>query len=662
MKKHKKVWLLRPFMALAVLLAVLLLAVAYLYHWVLCACLAPVVALLLGYMFYRYFRVHREIYRLLKNMGQHLNASHHQSMFDLPMPAVVVSQRREIIWYNDAFRKVLSEDDLYGAYLNRITFHSLEEIRRHQGEIISYRNRHYKVYIVSSGSDEEDQKLMHLLYFIDVTELHNTSLRFQATRPVVMDILLDSYEEIVKNARESEKTQILSEVNRLLEQYIGKTTGFIIRLHRDRYMAIIEQQHFDKMLEERFSILDETRNILTTERVPITLSIGVGYQADTLEENEQDARQALDMALGRGGDQVALKIEGGFKFYGGASKGVEKRTKVKSRIVASAMRELIENSDQVLVMGHKFADLDAVGAAIGMARACQCLGKDVHIVLDYQKCLAKPLVDYYRKFEQDDLFRTPREALSSMRRGTLLFVVDTHSPHFVEDTDIYRACKNVVVIDHHRKMVDYIDHAVIFYHEPYASSASELVTELVQYLGNHIVLAHYHAEALLAGIMLDTKNFIMKTGVRTFEAAAYLKKLGADTIEVRKLFASSMDSYQSKTKLVASAEVYNRCAIATSDLPTDDIRVVAAQAADDLLGIDGVDASFVLYEQEDTVNISARSMGEINVQVIMEALGGGGHLTMAAAQIGDSDIPKVKQLLLNTIDDYYTARRKAPDA
>ena len=661
MKKHKKVWLMRPFLVLAAVLGALALAAAYLCHWVLCAILAPVVALILGYMLYRYFRLHREIYRLLKNMGQHLNAAHHQSMFDLPMPAVVVSQRREIIWYNDAFRQVLSADDLYGAYLNRITFHSLEEIRRHQGEIISYRDRHYKVYIVSSDG-EADEEPMHLLYFIDVTELHNTALRFAATRPVVMDILLDSYEEIVKNARESEKTQILSEVNRLLEQYIGRTTGFIIRLHRDRYMAIIEQQHFDKMLEERFAILDETKNILTTERVPITLSIGVGYQAETLEENEQDARQALDMALGRGGDQVALKIEGGFKFYGGASKGVEKRTKVKSRIVASAMRELIENSDQVLVMGHKFADLDAVGAAIGMARACQCLGKDVHIVLDYQKCLARPLVDYYRRFEQDGLFQTPHEALSSMRRGTLLFVVDTHSPHFLESADVYRACKNVVVIDHHRKMVDYIDHAVIFYHEPYASSASELVTELVQYLGNHIVLAHYHAEALLAGIMLDTKNFIMKTGVRTFEAAAYLKKLGADTIEVRKLFSSSMDSYQSKTKLVASAEVYNRCAITCSDLPGDDIRVVAAQAADDLLGIDGVDASFVLYEQGDTVNISARSMGEINVQVIMEALGGGGHLTMAAAQIPDSDPAKVKQQLLNTIDDYYTARRKAPDA
>ncbi|WP_093989531.1 DHH family phosphoesterase [Massiliimalia timonensis] len=656
MQKFKKVWILRPFMVLAVALSALLLLIAYFYHWVLFVCLFPLVLGALIYMFYRYFRLHREIYRLLKNMGQHLNVTHRQGMFNLPMPAAVVTQRREVIWYNDAFRKVLSEEDLYGSYLNRITFRSLEELKHHQGDVISYKDKHYKVYIVSSDSETE---ALHLLYFIDVTELYDTMRKYQMTRPVVMVILLDSYEEIVKNARESEKTQILSEVNRLLEQYIGKTTGFIIRLERDRYMAIIERQHFDKMLQDRFTILDETKNILTTERVPITLSIGIGYQADTFAENEQDARQALEMALGRGGDQVALMIEGGFKFYGGASKGVEKRTKVKSRIVASAMSELILNSDQVLIMGHKFADLDAVGSAIGMARACQCLGKEVHIVLDYHKCLADTLVDHYRKFEQDErLFIPPHEAMSLARRGTLLIIVDTHSPHFVESAEVYQACKNVVVIDHHRKMVDYIDNAVIFYHEPYASSASEMVTELVQYLGNECVLAHYHAEALLSGIMLDTKNFIMKTGVRTFEAAAYLKKMGADTVEVRKLFASSMDSYQNKTKLVASAEVYNGCAIACSDLLTDDIRVVAAQAADDLLGINGVDASFVMYEQGDTVNVSARSMGAMNVQVIMETLGGGGHLTMAAAQIADSDMPKVKQLLLNAIDDYNTTHKK----
>lgn len=321
MQKFKKVWILRPFMVLAVVLSALLLLIAYFYHWVLFVCLFPLVLGALIYMFYRYFRLHREIYRLLKNMGQHLNVTHRQGMFNLPMPAAVVTQRREVIWYNDAFRKVLSEEDLYGSYLNRITFRSLEELKHHQGDVISYKDKHYKVYIVSSDSETE---ALHLLYFIDVTELYDTMRKYQMTRPVVMVILLDSYEEIVKNARESEKTQILSEVNRLLEQYIGKTTGFIIRLERDRYMAIIERQHFDKMLQDRFTILDETKNILTTERVPITLSIGIGYQADTFAENEQDARQALEMALGRGGDQVALMIEGRFKFYGGASKGVEK--------------------------------------------------------------------------------------------------------------------------------------------------------------------------------------------------------------------------------------------------------------------------------------------------------------------------------------------------
>jgi c-di-AMP phosphodiesterase-like protein len=649
MNNNKKVWVLRPLFVLTVLVCLLLLGVSYLYRPIIFYIMLPVVLAVLIYSFYKYFTLHKDIYRLLKSMGQHLNTQHLQGMFNLPMPAAVVSHRREIIWYNELFRKALSQEDLYGAYLNRITYQSLDDLMEHQGQVITYRKKHYKVYTVRSQVDSDD---FYLLYFIEVTDLQNITTKYHLTRPVVMLILIDSYEEIVKNARESEKTQILSDINRQLEQYIGKTTGFILKLERDRYFAIVEQQHFEMMLEDRFRILDDVKNIMSTERVPITLSIGVGNQAETLEQNEQDAQQALDMALGRGGDQVALKIEGGFKFYGGASKGVEKRTKVKSRILASAMAELIDNSDNILIMGHKFADLDAVGSAIGLARACQCLGKETRIVLDYNKCMADCLVDYYRKHDQDELFISPHQAMSMVRRGTLLFIVDTHSPHFVESTDVYRACKNLVVIDHHRKMVDYIDNAVIFYHEPYASSASEMVTELVQYFGNECVLAHYHAEALLAGIMLDTKNFIMKTGVRTFEAAAYLKKIGADTVEVRKLFASSMNSYQNKTKLVSAAEVYKGCAVVCSDLLCDDIRVVAAQAADDLLGIEGVDASFVMYEQNDMINISARSMGAMNVQVIMEALGGGGHLTMAAAQIPALDMDKAKQMLLEAIDDY----------
>lgn len=612
--------------------------------------LLPLAFAAIGYTAYKFFSLSKDIALFLKNMSSHLDADNLQNMFALPMPVVVVSDHNEIVWYNDVFREqVMQGEDVYGMDLERITYTSLEKLRDYPGHIIQCEQKYYKIYTVDAG---EAAGGFHMFYLIDVTELKQTYDLYHRSRPVVMMILIDSYEEIFKNIRESERSQILSGINRLLEQHIGKTHGFIERLERDKYLAVLEKQHFDQMVEHRFPILDEAKNIISSERVPVTLSLGVAYQGDSLEKNEADARQALEMSLGRGGDQAAVKTAKGFEFYGGVSKGVEKRTKVKSRILASAMQELIESSDNILIMGHRFADLDALGSAIGLARACACSDALVNIVIDRNKCLAGCLIDYYESFEGKGLFISPFDALNLIRKNTLLFVVDTHSAHMLESEDVYRECRNVVVIDHHRKMVDYIDNAVIFFHEPYASSTSEMVTELVQYLGDQVKLKHYHAEALLAGIMLDTKDFVMKTGVRTFEAAAYLKKIGADSITVKGLFASSMEDYKDKTKLVANAEIYKKCAIVCSDLACKDIRIVAPQAADELLGICGVDASFVLFEQNDVININARSRGAMNVQVIMEELGGGGHQTMAGAQIPNAEMAGVKRLLLQAIDEY----------
>lgn len=604
----------------------------------------------IGYTAYKFFSLSKDIALFLKNMSSHLDADNLQNMFALPMPVVVVSDHNEIVWYNDVFREqVMHGEDVYGMDLERITYTSLEKLRDYPGHIIQCEQKYYKIYTVDAG---EAAGGFHMFYLIDVTELKQTYDLYHRSRPVVMMILIDSYEEIFKNIRESERSQILSGINRLLEQHIGKTHGFVERLERDKYLAVLEKQHFDQMVEHRFPILDEAKNIISSERVPVTLSLGAAYQGDSLEKNEADARQALEMSLGRGGDQAAVKTTKGFEFYGGVSKGVEKRTKVKSRILASAMLELIESSDNILIMGHRFADLDALGSAIGLARACACSDALVNIVIDRNKCLAGCLIDYYESFEGKGLFISPFDALNLIRKNTLLFVVDTHSAHMLESEDVYRECRNIVVIDHHRKMVDYIDNAVIFFHEPYASSTSEMVTELVQYLGDQVKLKHYHAEALLAGIMLDTKDFVMKTGVRTFEAAAYLKKMGADSITVKGLFASSMEDYKDKTKLVANAEIYKKCAIVCSDLTCKDIRIVAPQAADELLGICGVDASFVLFEQNNVININARSRGAMNVQVIMEELGGGGHQTMAGAQIPNAEMAGVKRLLLQAIDEY----------
>ncbi|MEE1492739.1 MAG: DHH family phosphoesterase, partial [Massilioclostridium sp.] len=329
------------------------------------------------------------------------------------------------------------------------------------------------------------------------------------------------------------------------------------------------------------------------------------------------------------------------------------RTKVKTRIIATALKEFIDQSENVIVMGHRFGDLDCMGSAIGLARAIRKLGKNCFIAVDYKKNLATALIDRVIEAGHDDLFIHPVDALDIITPRTLLIITDTHNPDLLESPGIYEKCSNVVVIDHHRKMVNYIDRAVIFYHEPYSSSASEMVSELVQYLGD-FKLGSLEAEALLAGIMLDTKNFVIKAGVRTFEAAAYLKGLGADTVSVRKLFSNSIDSYQRKTRIVSGAETYRNCAIAMGDFQCEDIRIVAPQAADELLGISNVDASFVLYRTGTTANITARSLGAINAQVVMEMLGGGGHQTMAATQLENTNLEKARQMLLEAIDKYLT--------
>jgi c-di-AMP phosphodiesterase-like protein len=492
-----------------------------------------------------------------------------------------------------------------------------------------------------------------MLYFIDITNLKKRSEEYSLSRPSVMIIMIDNYDELMQNAKESEKSRLLGEIDSVLEDLMSKTSGVIKKLRYDRFFAVVEERHLKDMISGRFEFLQKAREILTNDGIAVTLSVGVGRESRSLSESESSALQALDMALGRGGDQVAIKTENGYDFYGGVSKGFEKRTKVKSRIVATALLELIEASEDVIVMGHKFSDLDCLGASIGLAQAVRAMGKNSSIAVDSEKSLATILIDHLNEQDVTGLFVHPDIALSNVTKNTLLIIVDTHNPQFVESFELYKACETVVVIDHHRKMVNFIGDAVIFYHEPYASSASEMVTEIIQYFGGKNTIGRAEAESLLSGIMLDTRNFAIRTGVRTFEAAAYLRRMGADTVAVRKLFSNSIDTYQRRSRLVSTAEIYKRCAISMCDFMSDDIRIVAPQAADDLLTIFGVDASFVIFEDGDEVKVSARSMGTINVQLIAEALGGGGHQTMAGVQMKNSNIEKARQMLLETIDQYY---------
>lgn len=590
------------------------------------------------------------IHKFIRQMDSEINITERESLYNFPAPTIIIDDKGTIIWYNQAFsEQIYGEEDAFGVPLNKIIKIDLDKIYGKRGTIIEYNNHNYR--IAATATQKANAKLA-MLYFEDMTEYINLQNKYNQSRPSVVLMMIDNYEDLMKNVKESEKAHVLVQLEKLLENFMDKSTGIIRKISNDRFIAIIEEKHLSDMINDRFKILDKARAITVNERLYVTLSIGVGHGGNTMSQNETYAKQALDMSLGRGGDQAAVKTDSGFEFFGGVSKGIEKHTKVKTRIIATALLELIENSEKIYIMGHRFGDLDSVGAAVGLGGAIHNLGKHVKVVVDPVKNLGANLIDRINKNEDFELFMTPQQAVADINEQTLLVIVDTHDKDFVESIDLYKKANHVVVIDHHRKTVNYIDNAVIFHHEPYASSACEMVAELIQYFGDIGKLSSYYAEALLAGITLDTKNFVMRTGVRTFEAAAFLRKLGADTIAVRALFSNSIDSYQKKTRLVSQAEVYNRCAIAISDIQSEDIRIVAPQAADELLGISGVDASFVLFEDNGNIHFSARSLGGLNVQVIMEKLGGGGHQTMAGAQLDGVSVESARQTLLEAIDEH----------
>lgn len=570
-----------------------------------------------------------------------------------PEPLLILNEHGMVLWYNKVFCEEIAKKDneAYGHHITSFIDINLAALFSKKYVIISYNGRNYKVRV--NETDKYEAKLL-LLCFEDVTNYVHLQEEMRKTRQSVVLITIDNYEELFRDVRDSEKALALVKVERLLEEFMGPTTGILKKMGGDKYVGVVEEQHLEKIVAERFKILDEARKIKVDEKTELTLSIGVGRGAKNLEESENDAKQALDMVLGRGGDQAAIKSKNGFEFFGGVSKGIEKQSKIKTRVVASAFIELIHNAEKVYIMGHRLGDLDSVGGAIGLAGAINKLGKQTFVVVDPIKNLAQPLIERIKNAEGDKLFLSPDDALTQMTDSTLLVIVDTYNKDLVESTDIYKRAKQVAVIDHHRKTVNYIENALVALHEPFASSASELITELIQYFPNLGKIPSHYAEALLSGIILDTKSFVMKSGVRTFEAAAYLKKMGADTITVKSFFANSIEAYQKKTMLVAAAEIYKTCAITESNVLGEDIRIVAPQAADELLTIKGVDASFVIYKIGDIINVSARSMGAMNVQLVMEILGGGGHQTMAAAQLKEESTNAAKLKLIEAIDKHLS--------
>ncbi len=614
---------------------------------------APFVVLIGGFAIGKLIQVTRKTFQYYARIDDELESKMHMSVHSFPMSAVIIDSAGRIVWTNGKFTEEFPDCCEYGMELSNITDIPPADFFTDDGITVRYKDSVYKVF--ARIPDEDEAKELTLLFFKNITDITALETEKKLSQPVVILFMVDGYEELISGCLESEKAHVSVQIDKLLEDFAGQTTGVLRKNASDRFIAVIEERHLQEILRNKVEILDKAREIFVNDRLNVTMSIGIGRTGKTLKESEQFARQALEMALGRGGDQAAVKTDNGFEFYGGVSKGVERHTKVKTRIIANSLLELVDNADKIFIMGHKYSDLDSVGSSVGLTCAIRNLGKSAWAVCDYSTSLAKVLIDRFPHVDgEEPLFTEPADAMEELTDNSLLIICDTHNPLIIESKELYEKAKKVVVIDHHRKMVNYIDNAVIFHHEPYASSASEMVTELIQYFGEAGKLRAVQAECLLAGIMLDTKNFVMKTGVRTFEAAAVLRKMGADTITVKKMFSSSIDSYKRKTQIVAEAEIYRKCAIAPCDFYADDLRIVAPQAADELLTIKNVDASFVLFKtMSNEISISARSMGNLNVQLIMEALGGGGHQTMAGAQLKDVTVNEVLDTLKKSIDDYY---------
>lgn len=593
---------------------------------------------------------YRRLRGIVTELEKKFSAEENGELRNFPLPIVLFDNTDKIIWYNNIFQRVfLKEKPAEGVDVKQFTSgQGINIIRENMYIECEYGNKKYTVF---SGSTAYKGETVYSLYFVEDTELKNYRTAYDKSRPVLMVISLDGVEDSLRDFRESQKAGILGDVESIAENYFAQYNCISRKLGNNRFIALCEKESFERMRADKFPLLAAVRSYTYNGKaVGITLSIGAGAGA-TLPECETVARQALDMAMGRGGDQIAIKTDkNDFEFFGGVSKGVEKRTKVRTRMVASAIGEIIKSSSNVLIMGHRFADLDALGSAVGMAVICNALGKDAKIVMSSKTTLAMPLAKHLIANGMDHLLVEPEDAEEYIDKRTLLVVVDTHRKSFLEYQELFDLVNTVVVIDHHRKTVDHINKAVIFYHEPNASSASEMVTELIEYIDADVKVPQVCAEALMSGITLDTKNFVMKTGVRTFEAAAYLRSMGADTVKVKQLFSNSMKTQKDKSEVVKNAAMYENCAVGVIDFECENVRIVASQAADELLNIDDVIASFTVFKTGDTINISARSYGELNVQLVMEELGGGGHQTMSAAQLQGETFENALSRLKNAID------------
>ena len=618
-------------------------------------------------LLYFYFRQSNQkrrqgVLQYIDSVTGSVDTASKSTLINSPLPTLVFRpDTGEIIWSNESFLQLAGvREHLFEMRLSEAVpdfqvqwLLSGKQESPERGELNNHRFRVYGS-LVRSRNRTGVQSLVATTYWVETTEADHLREVYEASRPVAAILMLDNYEDLMKACEDTQRSAVLAQIDEKLQTWANAGQGILLKTDRNHYLFLFEEQYFQHFVDEKFSILDTVRAIRVAENIHPTLSIGIGKDSPSIPELYKNAKLSLEMALSRGGDQAVVRNQVDFAFYGGRTKATEKRTKVKSRVMANAFRELIADAGEVYIMGHSFADMDAVGAAAGICCAARKRGKQARIVIDREHTAAETLIARLDALpEYSGVFLTPAEAFLQMRADTLLVVVDTNRPDMVENPQLLESCNRVAVIDHHRRAATYIENAAFNFHEPYASSASELVTELLQYLVEPTDLLREEAGALLAGIVLDTKHFTQRTGGRTFEAAAFLRRSGADTAEVQRLFQGDLKDMVTKYDIIRRAEMYrSNIAVSVVEEPGVD-RVAAAQAADDLLTLKGVQASFVIYAAEGAVLMSARSLGEINVQVILEALGGGGNSTTAGARIEDTDPESVRQQLIGVLDAYF---------
>lgn len=615
---------------------------------------------LLALIFYNWYSDRlksRKWRKYVEAISTSIDSAAKYAVFNLPVPLVVIDLDGKINWYNSKFSDVITETNVIGnSIISLVPSLTLEQFKSgEQQEGIKIGDKTFNVFAnLVNLEDENPQNMIIMLYWFETTAYTDLKHRYNDEKPVLALINVDNFEDVMNETKEEKIPFVTSEIEKRVNLWAMRMNGMIKRYQKDKYIVIFESKYIENLEAKRFSILDEVREIDVGNKIPVTLSIGIGVNGTTPAMLEEDAFACLELALGRGGDQVVIRKKNTFEFYGGKTKAVEKRNRVKARVIAHGFRALIDESSKVFIMGHKTPDMDSFGSAIGIYRCVANRGKEGYIVLSE---VNEGIETVYQTIKDKDLYQfvTPLQAVELMDENAMLVVVDTHKPSLTECPELIDMTDRVVLIDHHRRSTEFIDKAVLKYMEPYASSTSELVTEILQYMENKPRLEKEEADALLAGITVDTKNFSLKTGVRTFDAAAYLRRQGADTIRVRQLFQDDMQTFVEKAAIVGTAMRHRESiAISTTEIESESIQLIAAQAADDLLDIKGINASFVIAKKSDgSVFISGRSLGDINVQVILEKLGGGGHLEVAGAQFKDTDVNSVKESLIKSIDQYF---------